>query len=333
MTAKLPTDIEYYPDFIADPRDVFSDVLEEFFSQEPEPVLYGGPRIGGLSFRNDRPNSYTKALDLKRREMNRRLWLPMTGFLAGQVAEVTGLMPSVAIFNFYRDGKDFLEFHTDLDNAIGPGFDDVVVATVSLGAERLFRMRRIGNTGNECHQMLGAGSLFVMRGAVQREWLHSVPPTDKPGSRLSITFLHDKLDTRYSWILSEVSEDTRRISGESISSVLREWAGPIPTPVCAGTKEEVFAAWCLRDWKQCIGLGAGSAFLTPQKMLDEHPDLREHIPEGSIFVPAPEDGVRDLPNPEDFPMQEYPTPWLKEMIQSAQAEVDSRSSPDPSVVE
>ena len=336
MAAKLPTDIEYHPDFIADPRNLFSDVLEEFFAQEPEPVLYGGPRISGLSFRNDRPNSYTKPIDMKRRSM--RLWLPTTGFMAGQVAAVTGVMPSIAVFNFYRDGEDFLELHSDLDSAIGPTFDDVVVATVSFGAERLFQMRRIDKT-NEFQQLLGPGSLLVMRGAVQRKWLHAVPPMpEQSGARLSIVFLHHKLDTRSSWVLSEVSDHAKQKieTQASIASMVREYAGDIPTPVCVGTKEEVFVEWCRRDGEHYICVNpahAGLVFMSPQEMLDAHHDLLSHIPEDSTFKPGSElpSWSSDLPRPEDFPLKDYPTDWLKEMVRLGEEEVEHRrrSSEDP----
>jgi alkylated DNA repair dioxygenase AlkB len=63
-----------------------------------------------------------------------------------------------------------------------------VVAIVSLGAPRPFRMRPKGGGPSRVWE-LGSGDLFVMGGASQHEWEHTVPKVRATtGPRLSVSF-------------------------------------------------------------------------------------------------------------------------------------------------
>ena len=67
--------------------------------------------------------------------------------------------------------------------------DDPVVATVSVGAPRPFRLRPRG--GGRSHSFdLGRGDLLVMGGSCQHDWEHTVPKVRAAGPRISITFRH-----------------------------------------------------------------------------------------------------------------------------------------------
>ena len=87
--------------------------------------------------------------------------------------------------NLYRNGDDRLGFHRDSEPELGP---EPLIASISLGATRRFRMRaRAG--GGSFGIDLTHGSLLVMSGATQRNWLHAVPPTKRAtGPRLNLTF-------------------------------------------------------------------------------------------------------------------------------------------------
>jgi alkylated DNA repair dioxygenase AlkB len=89
--------------------------------------------------------------------------------------------------NLYRNGADRLGFHRDSEPELGP---EPLIASVSLGATRRFRFRArqgAGTLGLE----LSHGSLLVMTGATQRNWLHAVPPTARTvGPRINLTFRH-----------------------------------------------------------------------------------------------------------------------------------------------
>ena len=98
------------------------------------------------------------------------LSLPQTGYNA-------------VLCNLYRDGKDSVGLHADDEPEMGP-----VIASVSLGAERLFRLRR--KDGSVAFsERLAHGSLLIMAGDTQKNFKHDVPK--EPGvtrPRINLTF-------------------------------------------------------------------------------------------------------------------------------------------------
>ena len=96
----------------------------------------------------------------------------------------------------YRDGADSVAWHGD---TIGrSSTEDTMVAIISLGATRVFALRRRGGgqspepPGRRHRGMRlpqGHGDLLVMGGSCQRTWEHSIPKTSKPtGPRISIQY-------------------------------------------------------------------------------------------------------------------------------------------------
>ena len=88
--------------------------------------------------------------------------------------------------NLYRDGRDSVAWHGD---RVARERQEAVVAIVSLGAARPFRLRPTGG-GASVGFELGQGDLLVMGGTCQRTWQHSVPKVRRAGPRLSLTFRH-----------------------------------------------------------------------------------------------------------------------------------------------
>ena len=89
-------------------------------------------------------------------------------------------------FNLYRDGSDSVAWHGDRHRH---EVVDPIVAIVSVGSPRPLRLRpRHGGPSRSWG--LGHGDLFVMGGACQHDWEHTVPKVRHAGPRLSITFRH-----------------------------------------------------------------------------------------------------------------------------------------------
>ncbi|GBM41367.1 Alpha-ketoglutarate-dependent dioxygenase alkB 3 [Araneus ventricosus] len=95
------------------------------------------------------------------------------------------------LLNLYRNEKDSVAWHSDDELALGicP-----TIASVSLGVTRRFEMRPKENvrdldTGDIVYVNLTHGSLIVMDGCMQKDWLHRVPKEyhDK-GPRINLTF-------------------------------------------------------------------------------------------------------------------------------------------------
>lgn len=88
-------------------------------------------------------------------------------------------------FNLYRDGNDSVAWHGDRHRHV---VTNPVIAIVSLGAPRPLRLRPRGG-GASLSWHLGNGDLFVMGGACQHDWEHTVPKVRvTTGPRMSVTF-------------------------------------------------------------------------------------------------------------------------------------------------
>lgn len=90
--------------------------------------------------------------------------------------------------NLYRDATDSVAWHSDRHRHI---VANPVIAIVSVGSPRPLRLRprRGGVQGGSLSWNLGNGDLFVMGGACQHDWEHTVPKVKSVmGPRLSITF-------------------------------------------------------------------------------------------------------------------------------------------------
>jgi alkylated DNA repair dioxygenase AlkB len=88
--------------------------------------------------------------------------------------------------NLYRDGADSVAWHGD---RVARELPEAVVALVSLGATRPFRLRPAGG-GPSVGLLPGPGDLLVMGGSCQRTWQHSVPKARSVGPRISVQFRH-----------------------------------------------------------------------------------------------------------------------------------------------
>jgi len=90
---------------------------------------------------------------------------------------------NAALCNLYRNGNDSVGLHADAEPEMGP-----VIASVSLGAERLFRLKR--NHGPVVFsERLPHGSLLIMAGKTQKNFKHEVPKEPEIAqTRINLTF-------------------------------------------------------------------------------------------------------------------------------------------------
>ena len=97
--------------------------------------------------------------------------------------------------NYYETGQDSVAWHAD---RIGRTEVDPLVAIVSLGGPRTFRMRP--QTGGSSHAVtLASGDLLVMGGATQHHWEHAVPKTRSAAPRMSVTMRASRSDGATVW--------------------------------------------------------------------------------------------------------------------------------------
>ncbi len=92
-----------------------------------------------------------------------------------------------ALLNLYRNGSDSMGWHSDDEPELG---DRPVIASLSLGAERRFRLKHRSRADVDPVALtLSHGSLLIMYGDTQKNWKHALPKSsrvEKP--RINLTF-------------------------------------------------------------------------------------------------------------------------------------------------
>ncbi len=106
--------------------------------------------------------------------------------MAATLSERYGVEFTQVGVNLYRDGTDSVAWHGD---RVARELPAAIVALVSLGAVRPFRLRPTGG-GASIGVRPGPGDLLVMGGSCQRTWQHSVPKSAGAGPRISVQFRH-----------------------------------------------------------------------------------------------------------------------------------------------
>ena len=106
--------------------------------------------------------------------------------LRDRVALAAGSAFNSVLANLYRDGRDTMGWHSDDERELGA---HPVIASLSLGATRRFRLRNRDDPRQALAVDLPPGSLLVMRGNTQRTTRHALPRTARPvGERINLTF-------------------------------------------------------------------------------------------------------------------------------------------------
>ncbi len=114
-------------------------------------------------------------------------WPRYLELLKEKVDAASGVIFNSLLFNYYRNGKDSIGWHTDGEKELG---QNPVVASLTFGATRDFKLKH--KNGSKVGKMtipLTHGTLLVMGGTIQHHWLHAVLKTEEDvGERINLTF-------------------------------------------------------------------------------------------------------------------------------------------------
>ena len=103
-----------------------------------------------------------------------------------RLARETGVDFNSVLANCYRDGRDYMGWHSDNERALG---QRPVIASLSLGQARRFVFRDRSAKGAKHELLLPNGALLLMAGDTQSLYQHALPATAKPvGPRINLTF-------------------------------------------------------------------------------------------------------------------------------------------------
>ena len=110
---------------------------------------------------------------------------PLLEQLRAAVEQATGRRYNSVLLTDSRDGTDSMGMHSDDEPELGP---QPVIASLSYGATRTFILRH-KRSKRTVKLDLTDGSLLLMAGALQANWLHGINKTAKlVGPRLNLTF-------------------------------------------------------------------------------------------------------------------------------------------------
>jgi len=183
-------EVFYYPNYftINESMSLFQILTTETLWQQDNIKVFGKtykqPRLTSLYGSNKRPYSYSN-ITMYPNEFTSTLLK-----IKSKIEDTTNEIFTTCLLNQYRDGRDSNGWHADNEKELG---HNPVIASVSLGASRMFHLKHRYDKSHKCKLLLESGSLLLMKGTTQHFWLHQVPKTKKQlGSRINLTFRYIK---------------------------------------------------------------------------------------------------------------------------------------------
>ena len=186
---ELPdAELSYYPRlFETKQADGFLDKLKDGIEWTQNTIRFYGkeslvPRME--AWYGDEGKSYAYSGI----HMDPKPWTEELIIIKHKIEPLAGVAFNSVLINYYRDGKDRVAWHSDDERELGK---NPVIGSVSLGAERKFKLRhkRYKTNGLKHEILLRHGSFLLMKGSTQHHWMHEIPRTAKPiGPRINLTF-------------------------------------------------------------------------------------------------------------------------------------------------
>ena len=179
-------EVYYVPHFfnISEADELYRNLLNTTPWQQDKITVFGKtylqPRLTAFFADNNKPYTYSN-ITMMPHKFNGPL-LNIKNSIENQFQ----LKFTSCLANLYRTGQDSNGWHADDEKSLG---NNPVIASVSLGAERMFHFKHKNNKHLKKKLLLEHGSLLLMKGETQHHWLHQIPKTKKPvGKRINLTF-------------------------------------------------------------------------------------------------------------------------------------------------
>lgn len=183
----LPYDgeVNYYGKILTskNAQHYFDQLLQHIHWENDKAIIFGKLIITKrkVAWYGDKAFKYTYSKTTK-------LALPWTKELL-ELKEIveknTGETFNSCLLNLYHSGDEGIAWHSDGETDLKK---NGVIGSLSFGAERKFSFKH-KNTKQSVSIILERGSLLVMKGATQTNWLHRLPPTKKVKTpRINLTF-------------------------------------------------------------------------------------------------------------------------------------------------
>ena len=187
LSNRLPKDgmVNYYGKVLASKEaDQYFDLLTQNILWENDEVIIFGKHIitkRKTAWYGDSDYSYTYSNTTKQA----LAWTKELSHLKQIVEEVAETKFNSCLLNLYHNGNEGMGWHSDDEKSLGK---NNTIASLSFGAERKFLFKH-KQTEQIVSLVLEHGSLIVMKGATQGNWLHSLPKSKNIiQSRINLTF-------------------------------------------------------------------------------------------------------------------------------------------------
>lgn len=176
----------YVKDFFSEKESkVYFEYLKQQINWQHDQIkvfgkVYDQPRLTALYAENKKAYSYSNIVMHPHQFTNELLKIK------NKIVTFSNEKFTTCLLNYYRTGQDSNGWHADDEKELGV---NPVIASMSFGAKRKFKMRKKDNHQEKFDIELSAGSLLIMKGETQHFWQHQIPKTAKKiDPRINLTF-------------------------------------------------------------------------------------------------------------------------------------------------
>ena len=183
----LPKDgtVNYYGKLfsLTEANGFYEKLLSTIEWKNDEAVIYGKliQTKRKVAWYGDSPFEYTYSKITKRA----LTWTTELLALKTAIENQSGETYNSCLLNLYHSGNEGMAYHSDGEKDLKK---NGAIGSLSFGAEREFMFKH-KETKETVSIVLEHGSLLVMKGATQSNWLHRLPPTTRVLTpRINLTF-------------------------------------------------------------------------------------------------------------------------------------------------
>lgn len=162
---------------------IYTNLLNKISWQQDQIMMFGKviTTKRKVAFYADNHIDYTYS-SVKKKGLT---WTPELIQIKNLIESLTGATYNACLLNLYHTGEEGMGWHSDDEKEI---ILNSSIASLSIGAERKFAFKHKASK-ETISIMLENGSLLEMKGAIQKNWWHSLPKTKKVGTpRINLTF-------------------------------------------------------------------------------------------------------------------------------------------------
>lgn len=168
---------------VSESDDYLESLLNKIEWKNDEVVTFGKKIITNrkIAWYGDMPFKYTYSNTTKQALP----WIDELLKLKSIVEETSGETFNSCLLNLYHDGSEGMTWHSDAEKDLK---ENAAIASLSFGAERKFSFKH-KKSKETVSLILQHGSLLLMKGETQNNWLHCLPKTTKTHlPRVNLTF-------------------------------------------------------------------------------------------------------------------------------------------------